>query len=442
MSARKRAPESGRRLIDSFLGLHNQLVKLCPWQPVGTKANVRQASAKRDFPKLLGLLPLEVQVPVQALFSMPLPPSGGKAGGGGAPPPALLVPSSPTIAGLQDEVLLMTSLQRPKKITFVGSDGGLYPFLAKPKDDLRKDYRLMDFAGVLNALMARDPAARRRSIALRTYAVLPLADDCGILQWVDNLVAFKSACEEVYTAEKLYNRRQTPTQIRKLYDGFQGTRKADLLASVLSTLPPRMHKWLLARFPEPGAWLAARLGFTRTAAAWSMVGHVLGMGDRHGENIMIDATTGDIMHVDFGCLFDRGLTLEVPEMVPFRLTQNVADGCGVSGVEGGFRRAAEFTLQVLRTNRGALMTCAETFLADPLVEWTKQHRGAGQELDNPMAKDALATIEGRLSGTLLGVASIPTSQALSVEGQVARLISEAVDHENLGRMYIWWMPWF
>lgn len=27
------------------------------------------------------------------------------------------------------------------------SDGRPYPFLAKPKDDLRKDYRLMDFAG-------------------------------------------------------------------------------------------------------------------------------------------------------------------------------------------------------------------------------------------------------------------------------------------------------
>ena len=41
----------------------------------------------------------------------------------------------------------MSSLQRPKKIVFVGSNGQLYPFLAKPKDDLRKDYRLMDFAG-------------------------------------------------------------------------------------------------------------------------------------------------------------------------------------------------------------------------------------------------------------------------------------------------------
>jgi len=35
----------------------------------------------------------------------------------------------------------MQSLQKPKKLTFVGSDGQEYPFLAKPKDDLRKDYR-------------------------------------------------------------------------------------------------------------------------------------------------------------------------------------------------------------------------------------------------------------------------------------------------------------
>ena len=42
---------------------------------------------------------------------------------------------------LQDDILVMNSLQKPKKLTLVGSDGLEYPFLAKPKDDLRKDYR-------------------------------------------------------------------------------------------------------------------------------------------------------------------------------------------------------------------------------------------------------------------------------------------------------------
>ena len=48
---------------------------------------------------------------------------------------------------------------------------------------------------------------------------------------------------------------------------------------------------------------------------------------------------------------------------------------------------------------------------------------------------------GRLIGTLLGVKSLPCLP-LSPEGQVHRLIGEATDKENLGSMYIWWMPWF
>ena len=32
--------------------------------------------------------------------------------------------------------------------------------------------------------------------------------------------------------------------------------------------------------------------------------------------------------------FVKGKTLETPERVPFRLTQNIVDGLGVSGVEG------------------------------------------------------------------------------------------------------------
>lgn len=96
----------------------------------------------------------------------------------------------------------------------------------------------------------------------------------------------------------------------------------------------------------------ARLNFTRTNAVWCMTGHMLGLGDRHGENLLIDTASGDTVHVDFGCLFDRGLALEVPEMVPFRLTQNVIDSFGVSGVEGAFRKCAEITLQVRRGGEG------------------------------------------------------------------------------------------
>ena len=32
---------------------------------------------------------------------------------------------------------------------------------------------------------------------------------------------------------------------------------------------------------------------------------MMGLGDRHGENLLLDASTGDVVHVDFSCLFDK-----------------------------------------------------------------------------------------------------------------------------------------
>jgi serine/threonine-protein kinase ATR len=102
----------------------------------------------------------------------------------------------------------------------------------------------------------------------------------------------------------------------------------------LSHFPPVFHEWFIETFPEPSAWLSSRLNYGRTCAVMCMVGFILGLGDRHCENILIDENCGDLIHVDFNVLFERGKTLETPERVPFRLTHNLVDGLGVTGVEG------------------------------------------------------------------------------------------------------------
>jgi serine/threonine-protein kinase ATR len=67
---------------------------------------------------------------------------------------------------------------------------------------------------------------------------------------------------------------------------------------------------------------------------------------RHSENILFDATTGDCIHVDFACLFNKGEALAVPERVPFRLTQNIVDPMGVSGYFGGFTNISTVAMKV------------------------------------------------------------------------------------------------
>lgn len=70
----------------------------------------------------------------------------------------------------------------------------------------------------------------------------------------------------------------------------------------------------------------------------------------------------------------QGKTLETPERVPFRLTQNMVDGFGITGVEGVFRIACEVTMALLRDNKDCLMSVLDAFIHDPLVEWEDEHR--------------------------------------------------------------------
>jgi serine/threonine-protein kinase ATR len=82
--------------------------------------------------------------------------------------------------------------------------------------------------------------------------------------------------------------------------------------------------------------------------------------------------------------------LEIPERVPFRLTQNILDGFGITGAEGKcsvytvslpltsilgvFRIACEITMGLLRENKDTLMTVLDPFIHDPLVEWEDEKR--------------------------------------------------------------------
>ena len=86
----------------------------------------------------------------------------------------------------------------------------------------------------------------------------------------------------------------------------------DLFNRILKMYPPLMHNFFLATFTEPASWLNARLAFTRTTAVWCMVGHMLGLGDRHGENILMDTSTGDCINIDFACLFDKVISSCLP----------------------------------------------------------------------------------------------------------------------------------
>lgn len=87
----------------------------------------------------------------------------------------------------------------------------------------------------------------------------------------------------------------------------------------------------------------------------SMVGYILGLGDRHLSNLMFEQFSGEVVHIDFGDCFEVAIQRDkFPEKVPFRLTRMLVNAMGVSGIEGNFRCACESTMGVLRQQKDSV----------------------------------------------------------------------------------------
>ncbi|OHE96626.1 phosphatidylinositol 3 [Colletotrichum orchidophilum] len=341
-----------------------------------------------------------------------------------------------TIDSFLDEVLVLGSLAKPRRLTARGTDGKNYMLMIKPKDDLRTDQRLMEFNSMINRSLKRDPEASRRQLYIKTYAVVPLNEECGIIEWVDGLKTLREILLDQYKARQVH---PDYNQIKRLMaEAVTGPNNIKMFTEgVLGTFPPVLQHWFVQRFPHPSTWFSARLKYTRSCAVMSMVGTILGLGDRHGENVLLERDNGGIFHVDFNCLFDKGLTFAQPEKVPFRLTHNMVAAMGIYGYEGPFRHCSELTLGILRQQEETLMTILEAFIYDPTLDLQKEKKTSRRQDGAPRMQPQLVvdSIKRKVKG-LMGQDAIP----LGVEGQVEELIKQAADPRNLAAMYIGWCP--
>mmetsp|Transcript_29274 Transcript_29274/g.75414 ORF Transcript_29274/g.75414 Transcript_29274/m.75414 type:complete len:568 (-) Transcript_29274:798-2501(-) len=370
-----------------------------------------------------------VVLPIQYMLT----PAVRGASGDMFPP----VDSSTVVMRIDDTADVMRSAMVPTKINVVDGNGRKHPLLLKHKDDIRKDARVLDLAATLNRLLAESPMSAPKNIYFRTYLALPLTDDGGLIEWVPCLTHFRDAVESMLKAT---GHRVDHKTVNEMYSRSFDLRKPEsclkLYKKITGMYPPMAHHFFVHRFPQPNEWYRARQRFARTAAAWSMIGAVVGLGDRHGENVLIDYANGDCVHVDFSYMFDLGKKLKVPERVPFRLTRNMLDAFGVLGYEGTFRKCCEATMKVLRANRDQLMNELESFLNDPVLQWDKVGGSTAQDIEG-VATESLSVIERRFDGY-----TEDGQTPLSVEGQVDYLIKVANSPDNLARMYSGWMAYY
>ncbi|XP_067675130.1 serine-protein kinase ATM-like [Haliotis asinina] len=382
-----------------------------------------------------------------------------------------------SVEGFGNTFRLAGGVNLPKIITIIGSDGIERRQLVKGRDDLRQDAVMQQVFGMVNSLLKKNPETKKRCLRIRMYKVVPLSQRSGVLEWCEGT----QPLGEYLIGSKGAHHKYRPHDIsaldcRKLLMGVRDPadirNKQKVYREICQKFKPVFRHFFMEHFSDPATWFEKRLAYTRSVATNSIVGYILGLGDRHVMNILIDCNSAELIHIDLGIAFEQGKILPTPETVPFRLTRDIVDGMGITGVEGVFRRCCEKMMEVMHTNQESLLMILQVLLYDPLYAWSlspqqalsiQNRRGGGdmdsndlnataanisttdmghqsersvesQEQVNKMAERVLLRLQQKLQGIEDGI-------QLTVSGQVNNLIQEARDPNNLCRLFPGWQPY-
>ncbi|XP_066601544.1 serine/threonine-protein kinase mTOR [Prorops nasuta] len=391
------------------------------------------------------------------------------------------------IASIHSSLQVITSKQRPRKLCIKGSNGKDYMFLLKGHEDLRQDERVMQLFGLVNTLLLHDPDTFRRNLTIQRYAVIPLSTNSGLIGWVPHCDTLHTLIRDYREKKKILLNIEHRIMLRMApdYDHLTLMQKVEVFEHALEhTHGDDLSRLLWLKSPSSEVWFDRRTNYTRSLAVMSMVGYILGLGDRHPSNLMLDRLSGKILHIDFGDCFEVAMTREkFPEKIPFRLTRMLINAMEVTGIEGTYRRTCESVMSVLHRNKDSLMAVLEAFVYDPLLNWrlidnaapkgkrsdtqglsasSSQEHGDildsltatlpkkgvpcsfenGGENNQPEALNKKAlTIINRVRDKLTG-RDFSHEETLSVQRQVDLLIQQATNNENLSQCYIGWCPFW
>ncbi|VDM30897.1 unnamed protein product [Hydatigera taeniaeformis] len=338
--------------------------------------------------------------------------------------------------------------------------------------------------------------------------VVPLAHRSGLIEWCEGTIPLGEwLAGETFGAHQRYHPSDlTPSQAKLK---LAGTRDKSLehrlvvFTEICSKMQPVLGYFFLEYFPEPSMWYTAKRRYTASLATASILGYLVGLGDRHPHNLLLHPTTGEVVHIDLGIAFDQGRLMPTPEVVPFRLTRDLVHALGPLGVEVGFVGTAELALCAFSSGSEIILTLLEVLLHDPLYSWSLSpaqlcalearraeiagcttfrgngHRerptiantnttvpaatasgsivnpcgtltGRHRDSVNQLAERVLLTVRDKLAGRVGGIGSSGLTAGTQAEGalgtlrpagHVALLVRTATDPQNLGRMYFGWQAY-
>ncbi|PVU91267.1 hypothetical protein BB561_004495 [Smittium simulii] len=222
--------------------------------------------------------------------------------------------------------ILSQSKTKPRVInalTRVGDDFKKMKYILKGGEDLNSDLKIMK--------MWQTIKQSNGNLGFLTFGVAPVGYTFGFIEFVEGV-------ESLYTIYKNHIIDSSSKDLQKksvkssyinpikLYEDFaaNNSNRAEVHKLLSNYMPSNLvYKQLSSNSASAYSFLVAQQNFIKSLATTSVLCYLAGLGDRHLDNIMLNSKTGYLLNVDLNLNFDRGLMLNFPETVPFRLTNNL-----------------------------------------------------------------------------------------------------------------------
>ena len=312
----------------------------------------------------------------------------------------------PDICSFNSNVLVMNSIQKPKKLIVNCSDESEHPYLVKGGEDLRQDQRIQQLFYLFNYCMNRDRNCNERNLRIRGYSVVPLTPRVGLVEWVDNCTPLKSMIESrmpsnihgIQSHPASRKHMEFITEMGKTGDWATGFRvlygehgRSDLTSKyqelVDSTDKGFLKRSLASLCATHAAFYDAKQRFCSSYSAASIGQWLLGIGDRHLDNFLIDSNVLEVVPIDFGHAFGTATeVLHIPELMPFRLTPQITHICeplGASVLKGSMTAC----LQALNNNNKLLLDVLSVFVREPLATWQRNATRKARKSNLQLSED-------------------------------------------------------
>lgn len=133
-----------------------------------------------------------------------------------------------------------------------------------------------------------------------------------------------------------------------------------------------IRRALLSMSSSPESFFILRRNFLASLSVMNIATWLLGIGDRHLLNLLMNRRTGKITGIDFErCFGSATRDLSVPELIPFRLTPQLVSVNNPLGTAGLIKTCMTQSLRTFERDRNVMLAYLEVFIREPLTDWSK-----------------------------------------------------------------------